>query len=150
MREDERCADAFYDMSSDDDEDDAGGCFGEVVKEEEKSKSMPSQKSAANLTDLAMDQSVNGSFPFSEKLAKLMGTSLGALRQHVAALGAVDGAVAEKIVMTFAVLAYLECRLQSSKDSWELLAGKGKRFIGKNLPAGTTFAQLFPTYLNMF
>mmetsp|Transcript_24176 Transcript_24176/g.67711 ORF Transcript_24176/g.67711 Transcript_24176/m.67711 type:complete len:84 (+) Transcript_24176:3-254(+) len=83
-------------------------------------------------------------------MAGLLGISIGALLSLVKDTGVAETSIAEKVAMTLAVLAYLEVRLGGSKESWELLAGKGRRYVERNLPFGTSFAQLYPQVLALF
>jgi hypothetical protein len=93
------------------------------------SSSSPSPvKSSAS--DILMEQSVNGSFALSPRVASLLGTTVDLLRDILANLQLVGGET-EKVIATAAVLVYLEKRCGDQRDLWDLSATKAKRFIEK-------------------
>lgn len=87
-------------------------------------------KPLVGVSGLVMLAKANGAFELDESLATIVSASLSAL------LNALPSALQEyqQVWATFIALAYLEKCCSDTKDEWELVFTKAKKFIVKTLP----------------
>ena len=108
---------------------------GPTSNKQEKSMSPPVPVPVSRKpSDIISLQLANGSWKLSDKLAQLLGTTTDHLKKACPITCDVN---TESIWATVIVLAYLESKMADTRDEWELVAAKAKKWLKKQpTPAG--------------
>ncbi|XP_078351020.1 von Willebrand factor A domain-containing protein 5A-like isoform X2 [Oculina patagonica] len=84
-------------------------------------------------------QKASGSWDLTDQLVSLCGTSRDALIKGCPKEIAVDTGKGKMLWATALALVLLMGKFLDQKDEWEMIAGKGTKWMKKNLPAGVTY-----------
>ena len=144
--EDDDCAElnSLSDVRADEGSRHRRSSRGEEWKKEKKGKNTAPVK-VASLTDIALLQSMNGSFLLDGDLASLLGVSLDTLKAILDGMkiGGDSSVLGSKVIATAAAILYLQNNLTHEKESWEIMAGKAKKFIQTQLGAAKSPVESF-------
>ena len=94
------------------------------------------QQQKPSVMNIAMEQSVNGSFPLNDSVARILSLSKSTLQSAYSKFNiskSVSGDAGERIIATALMVAFVEANYASDKDIWERFIGKARRFLEEQL-----------------